>query len=336
MISLNKKEQTMSVPVEIVKALVLPAEKLITAVQSAIGKIYEPHYIKKMAQAKAQEIELLGNAVRNNSDLSIVISDKKIKIKNKELKNLILSTQQQELNYLLKQYINKSNIADKAYDILMSDEANVKIAPEFKTDWFEQFFDCAKNISDEDIQLLWARILASEIKKSESYSIRTLNVLQSISKSEALTFEKVCEGAVKIGKGYHIPCFFGPAFGFKLTAEDLLLMEECGLVHSITTLKLTCTPGQDEFLFSENSELAIFAKCKQKLKPNEELSIDGFQFTKCGNELIEVIGKKMSSENFVKFAKKLKSDLKIFCNVHVYKIINHKPLQYDKTVDLLN
>ena len=71
----------MSVPVEIVKALVLPAEKLITAVQSAIGKIYEPHYIKKMAQAKAQKIELLGNAVRNNSDLSIVISDKKIKIK---------------------------------------------------------------------------------------------------------------------------------------------------------------------------------------------------------------------------------------------------------------
>ena len=57
---------------EIVQALVSPAEKLIDAVSGAIGKAYEPKHIRKMADAKAYELKVISETVRNNSDVPIV------------------------------------------------------------------------------------------------------------------------------------------------------------------------------------------------------------------------------------------------------------------------
>lgn len=58
--------------IEIIQALVSPVEKLITAVSGAIGKAYEPRHIRKVADAKAYEIEIISEVIRNNSDISIV------------------------------------------------------------------------------------------------------------------------------------------------------------------------------------------------------------------------------------------------------------------------
>ena len=57
---------------EIVQALVSPAEKLIDAVSRAIGKAYEPKHTRKMADAKAYELNVIAETVRNNSDVPIV------------------------------------------------------------------------------------------------------------------------------------------------------------------------------------------------------------------------------------------------------------------------
>ena len=59
---------------EIVQALVSPAEKLIEAVSGAIGKAYEPKHIRKMADAKAYEMKVISDTVRNNSDVPIAVS----------------------------------------------------------------------------------------------------------------------------------------------------------------------------------------------------------------------------------------------------------------------
>lgn len=57
---------------EIVQALVSPVEKLIDAVSGAIGKAYEPKHVRKLADAKAYELKLISETVRNNSDVPIV------------------------------------------------------------------------------------------------------------------------------------------------------------------------------------------------------------------------------------------------------------------------
>lgn len=49
---------------EFVQALVSPAEKLIDAVTGAIGKAYEPKHTRKMADAKAYELNVIAETVR--------------------------------------------------------------------------------------------------------------------------------------------------------------------------------------------------------------------------------------------------------------------------------
>ena len=57
---------------EVVNAFSEPANKLIDAVSGAIGKAYEPRYTRKMADAKAYELKVISEEMRNNSDLPLV------------------------------------------------------------------------------------------------------------------------------------------------------------------------------------------------------------------------------------------------------------------------
>ena len=62
---------------DVVKTLSEPVTKLIDTVSHAIGKAYEPRYIKRMADAKSYEIRVISEELRNNSDLPIVYNGDK-------------------------------------------------------------------------------------------------------------------------------------------------------------------------------------------------------------------------------------------------------------------
>lgn len=68
---------------EIIQTLISPTEKLIDNISAAIGKIYEPKYVKKMAEAKADEIKTISEAVRNNRDIPIVYNSTSFTIDNR-------------------------------------------------------------------------------------------------------------------------------------------------------------------------------------------------------------------------------------------------------------
>ena len=55
-------------------------------------------------------------------------------------------------------------------------------------DWTTHFFEAAKDVSDTDMQTLWARILAGEITEPGTTSRRTLEFLKTLSKAEAEMF----------------------------------------------------------------------------------------------------------------------------------------------------
>ena len=46
-----------------------PVTKLIECVSAGVGKFYEPIHVKRMAKAKKQEIEIIGEAITNNINL---------------------------------------------------------------------------------------------------------------------------------------------------------------------------------------------------------------------------------------------------------------------------
>ncbi|HGF5100100.1 TPA: DUF2806 domain-containing protein [Vibrio parahaemolyticus] len=53
------------------------------------------------------------------------------------------------------------------------------------SDWFARWRDSVEKISSEDLQRLWAKALAGELASPGSYSLRTLEFIKNISKSEA-------------------------------------------------------------------------------------------------------------------------------------------------------
>ena len=52
-------------------------------------------------------------------------------------------------------------------------------------DWIANFFDKCRNVSDREMQDLWARVLAGEANTPGSYSKRTVNFLTTLDSEEA-------------------------------------------------------------------------------------------------------------------------------------------------------
>lgn len=55
------------------------------------------------------------------------------------------------------------------------------------------FFDYSKDVSNEDAQIIWAKILAGEIAQPGSFYKRTLSVLRDIEAFEAKWFADMCQ-----------------------------------------------------------------------------------------------------------------------------------------------
>lgn len=66
-------------------------------------------------------------------------------------------------------------------------------------DWITNFFDKARIVSDDEMQMLWSCVLAGEANRPGTYSKRTVNFLSDLDKSEAELFSKLCGFAWDIG-----------------------------------------------------------------------------------------------------------------------------------------
>jgi hypothetical protein len=66
-------------------------------------------------------------------------------------------------------------------------------------DWITNFFDKCRLISDEEMQVLWSKVLAGEANSPGRYSKRTVNLLGSLDKSDANLFKSLCRFSWIIG-----------------------------------------------------------------------------------------------------------------------------------------
>lgn len=200
----------------------LPIDKLIETVSNSVGKISKPFFdrkdvdtrayeIEKLAEARAKEMKIIATAVKENYQITggIVYKDEKIAISSP--KEFLAETQKpiwitpsleertQDRLYFqeAKKQLNIENVTAFAVEELKSEES-VTDEP-LDEDWTTRFFKIAEEISNEEMQALWGKILAGEIKQPNSYSLRTLEILRNLSKSEADTFMKVANFAIKSG-----------------------------------------------------------------------------------------------------------------------------------------
>ena len=182
---------------EIVQALVSPAEKLIEAVSGAIGKAYEPKHIRKMADAKAYELKVISDTVRNNSDVPIVYDSAGVSIDTSNFEEIAKRASSRLAYQEITKQQNIEAVADNAYEELENVE-NVSSEP-VNPDWMFRFFNSVENISNKDMQKIWGHILAGEIKQPNTYSFRTLEKLKNMTQQEAKDFQMVSSLALQNG-----------------------------------------------------------------------------------------------------------------------------------------
>jgi len=64
--------------------------------------------------------------------------------------------------------------------------------PDPDRDWTARFFSGVQDVSSAEMQELWARVLASEVRRPGSTSIRTLEILRNLDRRVAAAFQRLC------------------------------------------------------------------------------------------------------------------------------------------------
>ena len=187
-----------------------PADTLIKKISNAVGTLYEPTHIKRVAQA--------------NADAAIIEAKGNLEIT--ELQRRALNRFVEEEG---KRQSNIEEITDKALPQLKDSAKPEKV----DDDWITNFFDKCRIISDHEMQELWARILAGEANTPGSYSKRTVNFLADLDKMDATLFSSLL-GFASEHLGGMFPLVFEPTDaiykGQGITVQSLCHLDTIGLI----------------------------------------------------------------------------------------------------------
>lgn len=255
-----------------------PLEKLIDVISKGIGTVYKPRAIKKEAEAKAFEIEIIerakSKALAEGKEIEADVCDR---------------IQERILHKEIRRQNNVENVAEIAAEQL-SQETNVS-EENVDEDWSTRFFNIVEDISDEEMQNLWGRILAGEVKQPKSYSLRTLELLKNLSKEEAAIFTKFANIRITSGNNHLIynadkGKFLEDEFG--ITFTDRLLLKELGLIASENNLEFSFNPTNNTKMVNiiEYGNKGIVFH-REEDTPKQALHV--LVFTKTGAELSKLI-----------------------------------------------
>lgn len=195
-----------------------PIEKLVDSISGAVGQLWAPIQIKRLAKANA-----IASLIEKENHLELFSIEQRA---------------QERINVekIRKQKI-REDISEKAISYIGSSVSSEEV----DKGWVLSYFDSAENIANDDLQILWAKILAGEISSPGTYSLRTLNILKSLSKEEADLFTRV---ARYFWSGSDLVCIlYGDNIKEKMNEEGLNYsiladLEAAGLIKMSSDTKL--------------------------------------------------------------------------------------------------
>lgn len=157
-------------------------------------------------------------------------------------------------------------------------------------DWTARFFDCVQDVSSEDMQKIWAKILAGEVESPGRTSLRTLDVLKNMTKGEAETFRDVCNFVLG---GEWI--FFDTSYTNDIDAlkyGNMLDLQDYGLITLQSDLGTNIHWGGNKNSYltyqnQENQDGCLWIRGDEKTP--EVLGIPAVVLTAAGRELFQLV-----------------------------------------------
>lgn len=170
-------------------------------------------------------------------------------------------------------------------------------------DWLNVFEKEASQKSSVELQQVFSRILAGEIRKPTSYSIKTLRILGQMDGRVAVLFQQLCSIACTLRVGNRtidtrVVSLGGNAGGnvleqYGLTFSDLNALHEYGLIiadfNSIMDYRLAVIEGASARCRFEYNERLWSLAADADYRHKQALQIEGVALSRSGAELFQVV-----------------------------------------------
>lgn len=262
-----------------------PLEKFIEVVSNAIGVVYEPRQLVRVARAEAKAERI--KAIEHAKTEAMLANDMEGFEQLSMIERRLVQKEQ-------KRQTNIKNVLSVAAQTI-SKEQDVSSSP-VDPDWATRFFDIAQDISNEQMQDLWGRILAGEIKQPNSYSMRTLDALRSITSEEAQLFEEMAQYVLYDGSFYIFRDPYGENSDEGYQYVDIARLMEIGLIQAGSNVVQNFYNVEGEITthqISYGDAYIAFVEMPANLK---QISFPIYPLTHVGEELYKLIKVQPQSE----------------------------------------
>ncbi len=258
--------------------------KAVNKLEEIILKVFGPHWTKKQADADAYADEKKLQTIRQNPDMEIIYANGEMHARLRSPEALLARAQQRKLLEEVRQEQNIEDVIQIASEEVEHGECNDNPVDE---DWISRFFSIVRDVSTEDMKIIWGKILAGEIKKPGSYSLRTLETIRNMSQNEAKVFESIAPYIFVLYNGCFLPNNKEILRKYHIPYSNIMLLDECGLINSDGMLtfspelsvKTTCS-------FHNGSD---FLEIKGKSQERKATNINIYPLTKAGEELYNLL-----------------------------------------------
>ena len=258
--------------------LTKPANTLIKKISNAVGVLFEPRQIKRVAEAKAE-------AAKTEAQSEIEITD----LHRRAARRWIGEEAQRQKNM--------ESITAKALPQLSENATPSSV----EDDWIVNFFEKSRIVSDNEMQELWSRVLAGEANAPGTYSKRTVNFLSDLDKGEAALFTKFCGFAWVIGN--LVPLVFDvQAEIYNKRGIDFSTLQHLDSIGLVKFENMTGFVRQDIPKILTVNYYGRPLNLEKSKDAGNNLEIGTTLFTRTGQELAPICGSK-PVEGFFEYVK---------------------------------
>lgn len=300
------------------------ADKLLDTLKEVGVGICAPMQIRRVGRAntdvKAEEIRAIAAAQKDAEDISkgIKVIDEHGKVVpapipvisshevqhvdsdlNPDSSAIILNARSRFLYRELKRELNIRAIVLLALEEAIKDE---EVSDKRVDDqWTARWIDSAQDVSEESVRILWAKILAGEVKRPGTYSLRTIAYLRNISVREAKKIERIAGRAIKDFYDSTALLYIDQGAMEDVPYHLLLELEEEGIINtggdgfSVKPAGVK-TKGREYIFQFGTSGLHCVSDIPEKV-----LRYHAYRFTRLGTEIVSLGNFKMDDGYLLKF-----------------------------------
>lgn len=242
--------------------------------------------------------------------------------------------------YKCRNFLNVAKLADKYWSDYEKSQTEHKNAS-FDFDWFIRFFDSVGNISNPEMQELWAKILTGEVYNQGTFSLRTLDTLRNMNQEEAILFQKAAHLILSEKNGLKFIMCMSDDLGqdineqYGLGKQEFVILEECGLLSSIHS--------DNRIYLNEplsgvwNNQIIILYKYKRQDGAINSYKYSSYTLTQTARQLLNIVDTTPDNNYILKIAKELMKKYSGNLIISAHEIIDHSEnnVSYNDSIDLL-